>query len=134
MESSRIAYKLRDKDIQKASVLFGIDEFVLKNMNDLCLLNAEYIRDRLIRHDYEKLTRGLKYLVDQNGAYTFPEIRAALVKEYNVTQRTLTSILHGKNNGNKMHFCKKCGMRTSKMTYERTGGFCSNCFAETLEL
>lgn len=133
MEASRILYKLRDKDIQKASVLFGVDEYALKTLNDLALLNSEYIRDKLIKNDYEKLTRGLKFLIDQNGAYTFPEIREALMKEYGVNSRTLNSILRGKNNSS-LHFCKKCGIRVSSMTYKRTGGLCSNCFADTLEL
>jgi hypothetical protein len=133
MEANRINYKLRDKDIQKASALFGIDELIIRRMNDQCLLNAEYIRDLLIKSDYERLTNGLRYLIDQKNAYTFPEIKAALKKEYCISMQTLNSILHGRNNSN-LCFCTKCGMRTSSLTYKRTGGLCSNCFAETLEL
>ena len=128
----RIQNILRDKDIKKASNLLGIDELTLKRLNDQRLLNSEYIRDLIIRSDYEKLVRGLRYLIDQENAYTFPEIKKALTKEYSVSMQTLNNILHGRTNAN-MHFCKKCGFRISAKTALRTGGLCSACFSDTLE-
>lgn len=133
MSAGKIMNILREKDIKKAANLLGIEELMLKRLNDQRLLNSEYIRELLIRTDYEKLTRGLKYLIDQKDAYTFPEIKKALVKEYGVTMNMLNNILHGQKNAN-MYFCKKCGFRISKKTYARTGGLCSNCFSDTLEL
>ena len=88
----RIQNILRDKDIKKASNLLGIDELTLKRLNDQRLLNSEYIRDLIIRSDYEKLVRGLRYLIDQENAYTFPEIKKALTKEYSVSMQTLNNI------------------------------------------
>jgi len=131
--ANRILFKLRDKDIQKAGKLFGVDEVILKRLSDLNLLNAEFIRDSLIKSDYERLTNGLRYLVDQENAYTFPEIKEALKNEYGLSMQALNQVLHGRQNGN-MFFCKKCGIRTSSMTYKRTGGLCSNCFAATLDI
>lgn len=132
-EAERIELILRDKDIKKAANLLGIEEFVLKRLNDQRLLNAPYIRDTLIRSDYERLTRGLTYLVDQENEYTFPEIKKALCKEYSIKMNALNVILHGRQNGN-MIFCKKCGFRISPKTANRTGGLCSSCFADTLDL
>ena len=131
--SGKILNILRDKDIKKAANLFGIDEMTFKRMNDQRLLNSVYIREVLIRSDYEKLTRGLRYLVDQEGSYTFPEIKHALTREYGLSMPALNNILYGKANVN-MVFCKKCGFRISNRTAKRTGGLCSACFADTLDL
>ena len=133
MEAPKIKYILRERDILKASQVFNVDVITLRNMNDQRLLNTEYIRDVLVRYDYDKLTRGCKYLVAANKAYTFPEVMKAIMQEYGISKQTLNSILHGTNNRT-MHFCKLCGQRVSGKTFERTGGLCSNCHSETLEL
>ena len=124
---------LRDKDIVKASKLFGIEEAILKRLNDQHLLDSDYIRCLLIKSDYEYLMRGLKYLVDQRGAYTTAEVMAALKKEYKVKDDELKAILHGNRNST-MYFCRKCGIRVTKNTHIRTGGLCNVCFADLLEL
>jgi hypothetical protein len=133
MEAPKIKYILREQDILKASQVFDIDVMTLRKLNDQRLLNTEYMRDVLVRFDYDKLTRGCKYLVAQNKAYTFPEVMKAIQQEYGISRQTLNSILHGKNNRT-MHFCKLCGQRINGRTAERTGGLCSNCHADTLEL
>ena len=107
---------LRDKDIQKASKLLGVDEATLKRMNDLRLLNTDYIRGLLIKNDYE---------------YSYPEIMAALRKEYLVKTDELNAIINGRiNNG--MYFCRRCGLRITKAAFDRTNGLCPDCFSETL--
>ncbi len=131
-QASKIQHVLRDVDIQKASSLFDIDEATLHRLNDQFLLNVEYIREELIKHDWNKLVKGLKYLVDQNQGYTYPEVSKAVCDNYNISRRTLTNILKSNHNRN-MVFCKRCGTRISKVLYERTGGLCSNCVAETLD-
>lgn len=133
MEAPKIKYILRERDIMKASEVFGEDVMTLRRLNDSRLLNTEYIRDILVRYDYDKLTKGCKYLVAKNKAYTFPEVMKAIQQEYGISRQTLNSILHGKNNRT-MHFCKLCGQRISGTTAARTGGLCSCCHAETLEL
>lgn len=133
MEAPKIKYILREQDIMKASHIFDVDVMTLRKLNDQRLLNTEFMRDTLVRYDYDKLTRGCKYLVAQNKAYTFPEVMKAIQQEYNISRQTLNSILHGRNNKT-MHFCKVCGQRVSGKTYERTGGLCSSCHADTLEL
>lgn len=132
MASERIENILREKDIKKASNLFGVDEMTFRRLNDQRLLNVSYIRDLLIRSDYEKLTRGLRYLIDQDNSYTYPEIKQALSREYGLSMNALNEILHGRQNAG-MIFCKKCGFRISSQTAKRTGGLCSNCFADTLD-
>lgn len=133
MEAPKINYILRERDILKASQVFDTNVMTLRKLNDQRLLNTEYIRDVLIRYDYDKLTRGCRYLVAENRAYTFPEVMKAIMQEYGISKQTLNSILHGKNNRT-MHFCKVCGQRVPGHTYERTGGLCSNCHADTLSL
>ncbi len=133
MEAPRIKYILREQDILKISDIFGIDIMEMRKMNDQRLLNTEYMRDILVRYDYDKLTRGCKYLVAQNKAYTFPEVCKAIQNEYGISKQTLNSILRGKNN-RQMYFCKLCGVRIQKRTYERTGGLCPNCHSDTLDL
>ena len=133
MEAPKIKYILREQDIMKASQLFNVDTMTLRKLNDQRLLNTEYIRDILIRYDYDNLTRGCRYLVAKNKAYTFPEVLKAIQQEYGISSKALNSILHGKNNKT-MHFCKICGQRVNGRTFERTGGLCSNCHAETLDL
>lgn len=123
---------LRPKDLEKASDLFGIELALLERLNSQRLLNTVYIRNLLVRADYERLTSGLHWLEHQDKNYNFPEVLRALRLEYNISKKILTQILHGKNES--LVFCNKCGTRITKQCYNRTNGLCSNCFAETLEL
>ncbi|MCM1142543.1 MAG: hypothetical protein NC453_28570 [Muribaculum sp.] len=123
---------LRQKDLVKASDMFGIDLALMERMNSQRLLNATYIRNLLIRADYERLTSGLHWLEHQDKQYNFPEVLRALQNEYDISRSNLNDILHGKNES--LLFCTKCGVRITKKTCDRTNGLCSNCFAETLEL
>lgn len=123
---------LREKDIEKASDLFGIEIATLQRLNAQRLLNATYIRNLLIRADYERLTSGLHWLEHQDKNYKFPEVVRALAREYNLNKNSLQEILYGKNEA--LVFCNRCGKRMSKREYNRTKGMCSNCFADTLEL
>lgn len=127
-----VQFTLRPKDLEKASDMFGIDRALLEQLNSQRLLNATYIRNLLIRADYERLTSGLHWLEHQDKNYRFPEVLKALQREYNISKPNLTKILHGKNES--VVFCNRCGIRITKQCYYRTGGLCSNCFAETLEL
>lgn len=127
-----IQYTLRPKDLDKASELFQIDKALLERLNSQRLLNVEYIRNILVRADYERLTSGLHWLEHQDKKYTFPEVMRALQTEYNINKKILNNILHGKNES--VLFCSKCGIRISKQCHTRTNGLCSNCYADTLEL
>lgn len=127
-----VQFTLRPKDLQKASELFGIELVMLERLNSQRLLNTTYIRNILIRVDYERLTSGLHWLEHQDKNYRFPEVLRALQHEYNVSKPNLNKILHGRNEG--LVFCNRCGIRISKRCYDRTNGLCSNCFADSLEL
>lgn len=123
---------LRPKDLEKASDLFGVELALLTRLNAQRLLNATYIRNLLIRADYERLTSGLHWLEHQDKRYNFPEVMRALQLEYNISKKNLTDVLRGRNES--LIFCNTCGTRITKQMYNRTNGLCSNCFAETLEL
>lgn len=127
-----VQYTLRPKDLEKASEMFGIELALLERLNAQRLLNATYIRNLLIRADYERLTSGLHWLEHQDKKYNFPEVQRALRHEYNISKQGLQKILHGRNES--ILFCSRCGARISKQTFSRTGGLCSNCFADSLEL
>ena len=124
---------LTDREIQKASKLLGYEEAVLTQMNSQYLLDVDYIRTLLVKSDYDHLVRGLQYLVDQKGTYSYPEIMAVLKKEYGMSYDELNAAIHGRKNKT-IYFCRKCGIRITKVTYNRTDGLCNNCFAETINL
>lgn len=129
----KIEHILREVDIRKASVIFEVDETILRLLNDKALLNAEYIRDSLIKYDYNKLIDGLELLADENKNYTYPEAIKAVCGEYHITKQALTQILRSRTNTN-MLFCVKCGRRIQKVQYKRTKGLCEDCFAEKIGL
>ncbi|MCM1296166.1 MAG: hypothetical protein NC311_11550 [Muribaculaceae bacterium] len=130
--SDSVQRVLRQKDLEKASDMFSIEMAMMERLNSQKLLNATYIRNLLIRADYERLTSGLHWLEHQDMRYNFPEVMKALQLEYNVSRQNLKDILHGRNDS--LIFCSKCGVRITKRCFDRTSGLCSNCFAETLEL
>lgn len=130
--ADNIQYTLRPKDLEKASDLFGFDYALLDRLNSQRLLDAVYIRNILIRADYERLTSGLHWLEHQDKNYNFPEVLRALQREYNISKKNLLGVLHGRNTS--LLFCRNCGKRISKPCFNRTNGLCSNCFADQLEL
>lgn len=130
--SDTVQYILRPKDLKKASDMFGFEIATLERLNTQRLLNATYIRNLLIRADYERLTSGLHWLEHQDKNYKFPEVMRALQREYNISKQNLLGVLHGRNES--LYFCNRCGVRITKACYKRTGGLCSNCFADTMEL
>ena len=130
---NNIQHVLRDCDIEKATVVFGVDEESLRRMNDQHLLNAEFIRDNLIMYDWKQMTKGLKALHVLKKGYTFPEVGDALCKHYNISKQHLNLLLNG-GLGKNFIFCRRCGLRISRQTNDRTGGLCSHCFADTIDL
>lgn len=132
LESVKITRILRDSDVLKASAVLGIEYSVLAQLNDRALLNTEYIRETLIREDFRKLTSGLRYLVERNNAYSYPEVTDAVCKHWDITKRQLRDIVKKKNV--QMAFCPNCGKRVEPIASKRTGGLCADCFTESLNL
>ncbi len=132
-QASKIQYILREKDIEKTAEVFGVDINSVRIFNDKRMLNAEYIRDRLIKHDYHKLTNGLRMLVDENKTYTYPEVAAAISNNYNISKKAFNQIINSRTNDSAV-FCQRCGIRISKQLYQKTNGLCENCFAMTIDL
>lgn len=131
--ANRIMYVLREKDIKKASVLFGIDEISLRTLNEKRLLNAEYIRECLIKNDFKKLTSGLELLAKDSKTYAYPEAIAAVCNEYGIAKSEFPKIYNSRINKH-MLFCTKCGKRVTKVEYDKTNGLCGDCFALTIGL
>lgn len=132
-QASKIQFVLREKDIEKAAEVFGVDVVSLRMFNDKRMLNADYIRSRLIKHDYRKLTNGLRFLVDEKKTFTYPEVAAAICNNYNISKKAFNQIVNSKINDGAV-FCQRCGIRVSKQQYNKTNGLCENCFAETIDL
>ena len=134
MEAPKIKFILNEAQLEKFCNMFGLDIAAVEPLNSLACLNTEYIRDILIRADYDQLTRGIEYLQTVNRKYNYIEVTKALAKSYRLPQSTVNSILQGKNNSKTMQFCKRCGKRITGRTKERTGGLCSECMTDTLNL
>lgn len=132
MDTSSVRYTLRPKDIEKAAELFGYDQAIFKQFNDQRLLNTQYIRALLIRMDYERLTSGLHWLEEDSKDYAFPEIMRALAHNYGMSIAAIKKTLNGHSES--IFFCTRCGIRISKNIYRRTGGLCSNCYADTIDI
>ena len=126
-------YILRQQDLDKASELFRIDKMLLERLNSQRLLNTDRIRNILIRNDYARLTNELCQIKHRkNWRHKYPEVMRALQSEYGVTKRVLVGILEGETQS--IHFCSRCGARISRKCHESTGGLCSNCYTDALEL
>lgn len=132
MDTSSVQYTLRPKDIEKAADMFGYDQAIFKQFNDQRLLNTVYIRALLIRMDFERMTSGLHWLEHDDKNYSYPEIMKALAKNYGVDVKVIQRTLHGHSSA--ILFCSKCGIKVSHNTYKRTGGLCSSCFADTIDI
>lgn len=131
--ASKITYILREKDIKKASVLFNIDEASLRVMNERRILNAEYIRECLIKNDFKKLTNGLELLASENKTYAYPEAIMAVCNEYGISRKAFSKLYNNRVNAG-MIFCNRCGKRVSRQQFEKTNGLCEECFALTIGL
>ena len=124
-------FTLRDKDILKASQLVGVDEVTIRRLNEQNLLNTDAIRRMLVKYDYSKLVSGLKLIRDESGGrYTYSEILYALQKEYNISMALIKKIV--RSTGKRKGFCRVCGKEVEFKTLKRTGGLCSECFAQTI--
>lgn len=132
MDTSSVQYTLRPKDIEKAAELFGYDQAIFKQFNDQRLLNTVYIRALLIRMDFERMASGLHWLEHHDKNYSYPEIMKALAKNYGVSMKVIKQTVNG--HSSTIHFCSKCGIRVTGDVYRRTGGLCSSCFAETIDI
>lgn len=119
-------YTLREKDIQKASDLLGVEQAILVQMNNRNLLNNDYIRSLIIRADYERLMSGLHYIDDKTKApLTTERIYSVLMSEYNIDSTALRRIIGRKFESS--CFCNRCGVRMDQRSYDMYGGVCKNC-------
>ena len=132
-EAARIKYNLTEKQLLKFCDIFGLDLAAVAAVNAISCLNAEYIRDILIRYDYEDLKKGLTYIETIHKSYSYDELKAALAKAYGMPVHEVAKIIRNRTNSD-MHFCKKCGKRINKTMLFRTDGLCSDCMANTLDL
>ena len=129
MTIPKVTEILREKDLMKASAIYEIPFDILKRMNDQCLLNVQLVKAEVIRQDYLNLK---KYVRKNAGRkwYGEKELLVSLSKEYSLHVNLIRDIVN-RNNG-KMTFCKVCGKRISHAMYNRTGGLCQVCNADSL--
>lgn len=133
MEAARINYILSEKQLAKFCNMFGIDLVCASALNEIACLNTDYIRDILVKYDYEELCHGIRYMSEIKPRYGFDDLAKALAKEYRTTPANIKSIVNGKENRN-MCFCSKCGKRIKKFVFGKNNGLCTDCLVETLEL
>lgn len=119
--------------IQRAAAIFDLDEAILRKLNDMALLNTDYIRNAIIIRDYEKLTKGLLFLAKDNQTYTFSEIKQAIAKKYRITPEFVTRQVSNKTNRD-LYYCKECGTLMTEAEWKRTGGICSTCYVSHVEV
>lgn len=130
---SRIDAILREKDIQKAAEIFGLEEATIKKFNDLRLLNVEYIFECLVRYDYQKLSFGIKLSdLESNKKRMEQAIGLAIRKEYNISKKLYNSIINETTTRKKMFFCDRCGKRMSMAEYNSGDGICTTCKADDI--
>lgn len=131
LPKTNLSFLLTDEMIKRASAMFDIEEATLTHLNDMGLLNTEYIRNAIILQDYERLTKGLTYLIDGSASYTFGEVKKSIAAKYNLTEHQITKIVsHPSRQG--LFFCTKCGKIMKASEYKRTGGVCPECFVKTI--
>lgn len=127
-------FLLTEEMIKKASSIFDIDEATLRRLNDMALLNVEYIRNAIVIWDFERLTKGLTYLADLNQTYTFKDVKLAIAKKYNLSPTLVSRLVVNKATKyrSRLFYCKECGVIMTETECNRTGGICSNCFANNI--
>ncbi|TGX80493.1 hypothetical protein E5358_12615 [Palleniella muris] len=133
LPTCNLKFLLTDEMILRAAAIFDLDEATLRRLNDMALLNTEYIRNAIIIRDYEKLTKGLLYLAQDNKAYTYSEIRQAIAKKYRVTPEQVSRQVSSKTKKG-LFYCKECGKIMKEAEWKRTGGVCSSCFVDQIEM
>ena len=133
MEAPRIKFVLTDEQIQRFSDMMGLDPTWVEALNAIACLNTEYIRDLLIRADFNQLTRGLQYIQTVKKSYNYKELRKALARKYNTSESKINEVIQGRNNS-ALHFCKRCGKRITGRTDQRTHGICTSCMVDELDL
>ena len=123
-----LKFLLTDEMIQRAAAIFDLDEATLRKLNDMALLNTEYIRNAILIRDYEKLTKGLIYLAKDDQTYTFSEIKKAIAKKYHLSVAYVARQVVNKTRNENIFYCKECGTIMKEAEWKRTGGICSDCY------
>lgn len=130
--TSKIERKLREKDVKKAALVFGVDETIMNSMNEQCLLNCDYIIENLIRYDFNNIVRGLREVIDTKKPYTYQDVTLAIAKEYKYDKYKVVKIINDKSN-DKLYFCKECGKRITYSQWEHRDRLCAGCLQDKMK-
>lgn len=116
--------KLREKEIEKLSIILQIPLFNVEKMASMGLIYEPNAIDLLVVHDWKKLKRDNKYTVKQ--------IIQALMDEYQISRTKVQSAVYGKRKHT--YSCNQCGKRITKSESVRNNGICDKCVSKTIEL
>jgi hypothetical protein len=116
--------RLREKDIQKISVLLKLPIDILQELNAKKLLDDTEVRDLLILSDWKKIRK--------RKNFTASQITEALMNEYQVSKSKIENIIYIKKKA--QHYCTQCQKRIPKSEYKRNNGFCDRCIALSIKL
>lgn len=133
MAEPRIQYKLTGEQLENFCDLAGVNIVTVNALNDLGCLNTNFIREILIREQYDNLCHGLRNIESTYKSYSYPEIKLALSRVWRLPPKTIDEILRNRKNSHLL-FCKRCGKRITPSEAKRTGGLCKFCMAEKLDL
>lgn len=116
--------KLREKDIEKLSVILQYPTEMVKKLESMNMLDTMEARNLLILTDWKALKRARKYKTFQ--------IIEALVNEYQVSKSKVESIIYAKKKS--QYWCSKCQKRIPKGEFQRNDGLCDRCVVQSIKL
>lgn len=116
--------RLREKDIEKLSIILQLPQFAVEKMAAMNLINDALAVDMLVIYDWKRLKKNKKYTVKQ--------ILQALMDEYQVSRTKVQAAVYGKRKHT--YSCQQCGKRITKSESVRNDGLCDMCVSKSIEL
>jgi formylmethanofuran dehydrogenase subunit E len=114
---------ITEQEINKLSIMFGIDAGILIALASLGLLNISKSAALLIQEEYHEMVH--------NGELPKTQIASILAEKYKISKSSIEVIIYDKVN-NKNRPCDQCGTEISKYKYVKNNGVCNDCIATKL--
>lgn len=116
--------RLREKDIEKLSIILQLPQYTIEKMAAMNLINDSLAVDMLMVYDWKKLRSSKRYTVKQ--------ILQAIMDEYQVSKTKVQAAVYGKRK--RTYSCQQCGKRILKSESVRNSGICDACVSKSIEL
>lgn len=113
---------LRQKDLEKLSVLLNIPEDMLMRIHSMGLINESAAVNKLIIYEFYRLKR--------TKLYKSKEIAEALSREYDVSKGKVLNAAYKKHTPNS--HCRICGRPISKHRQAVHDCLCENCVIDSI--